>query len=126
MILAIIGSRTYKNYNEMYQILHTYFCKHDYDDDYGIRYCFDEIISGGASGADSLAARFAKEHNNIKLTEYLPDWEQFGKPAGMIRNKAIIENSDFVLAFWDGKSPGTKNSLSLAKKLKKKTMIVYF
>ena len=35
----------------------------------------------------------------------------------MIRNTDIIKNSDFVFAFWDGKSKGTKDSIDKSKKL---------
>jgi hypothetical protein len=86
---------------------------------------FDEIISGGAKGADSLAARYAKTAG-VKLTEFLPDWDKHGKAAGFIRNEDIIKSADQVLAIWDGLSRGTGNSLSIAKRLKKPTVIVYF
>lgn len=87
-------------------------------------FIFDEIISGGAIGADSLGAKFADDYG-IKKTIFLPDWEKHGKKAGFVRNRDIIENSDFVLAFWDGLSKGSANSLSIAKKLKKPTLIIY-
>lgn len=85
----------------------------------------DEIVSGGAIGADRLGARWAKAQG-IKLTEFLPDWERFGKRAGFIRNEDIIKAADAILAFWDGQSRGTANSLSIAKRLKKPTFIIYF
>lgn len=73
------------------------------------------IISGGADGADSMAAEYAKK-NGIELVEFLPDWKQHGSAAGPIRNKMIIEAADMCIAFWDGKSRGTLNSINLAKK----------
>lgn len=66
-----------------------------------------EIVSGGARGIDSCAREYALSHG-IKLTEFLPEYEKFGRKAPLKRNITIIENSDIVLAFWDGKSPGTK------------------
>lgn len=65
-----------------------------------------EIISGGAIGIDRCAAKYAKE-NNIKLTEFLPEYDKFYKTAPLRRNITIIEHSDLVLAFWDEKSRGT-------------------
>lgn len=62
-----------------------------------------EIISGGAKGIDTVARNYALAHG-IKLTEY----EKYGKAAPLKRNIIIIENADIVLAFWDGKSRGTK------------------
>ena len=66
-----------------------------------------EIISGGAKGIDTLAKEYALE-NGLKLTEFLPEYERYGKGAPLKRNITIIESADIVLAFWDGKSRGTK------------------
>lgn len=46
----------------------------------------DEIVSGGAIGVDSFAARYARE-NNIILTEFLPDYKRYGRGAPHVRNK---------------------------------------
>ena len=67
----------------------------------------DEIVSGGARGIDSCAAEYAKSHGP-KLTEFKPDYDRFGRGAPLKRNITIIEYADRVLAFWDGKSHGTK------------------
>jgi len=74
---------------------------------------------------DKRTDQFAREEN-IKLTEFIPDWDRFGKRAGFMRNEDIIKSADVVLAFWDGVSKGTQNSLSIAKRLKKPTFIIYF
>lgn len=66
-----------------------------------------EIISGGARGIDACAREYAVSHG-IKLTEFLPEYEKYGKNAPLKRNITIIEAADIVLAFWDGKSHGTK------------------
>ena len=66
-----------------------------------------EIVSGGARGIDSCARQYAQDHN-IKLTEFLPEYEKYGRRAPLVRNIAIIEYSDVLIAFWDGKSRGTK------------------
>ena len=66
-----------------------------------------EIVSGGARGIDQCARCYAQE-KGLKLTEFLPDYEQFGRAAPLRRNLTIIEHADLVLAFWDGTSRGTK------------------
>lgn len=66
-----------------------------------------EIISGGAKGIDTCAAKYANA-NGIKLTVFLPQYQKYGKFAPLKRNIEIIENADLVIAFWDGKSRGTK------------------
>ena len=72
-----------------------------------------EFISGGASGVDSICEGVA-HCLGIKCTIIIPDWEHLGKSAGFVRNKDIINQADFVIAFWDGKSKGTKSSIDLA------------
>jgi len=56
----------------------------------------------------------------------LPDWDKYRKSAGFIRNQQIIDACTFVLAFWDGKSKGTKDTIDKARKAKKPTFIIYF
>ena len=65
-----------------------------------------EIVSGGAYGVDRCAAEYARAHG-IPLTEFLPDYAQYGRRAPLLRNITIIDHSDLVLAFWDGQSRGT-------------------
>ena len=66
-----------------------------------------EIISGGARGIDTDARSYALQHG-IKLTEILPEYQKYGRGAPIRRNISIIEHADLVLAFWDGRSHGTK------------------
>ncbi len=75
-----------------------------------------EIVSGGAKGIDSCARAYALE-NEIKLTEFLPEYDKYGRSAPLKRNLTIIENADLVLAFWDGVSHGTKYVIDNCKRL---------
>lgn len=75
-----------------------------------------EIVSGGAKGIDTCAKKYAKS-NGIKLTEFLPEYNKYGRSAPLRRNISIIEYADLVLAFWDGKSRGTKFVIEHCKKL---------
>ena len=100
MKYAIVGCRSFGNYNIM----------KSYMDEFTD---IDEIISGGARGTDTMAEIYAKE-KGIKLTIFPADWKKFGKSAGFIRNKDIIDNCDVCVAFWDNVSKGTKHSISLA------------
>ena len=75
-----------------------------------------EIVSGGAKGVDTSAREYALSHG-ITLTEFLPEYTRFGRSAPLKRNITIIEYSDFVLAFWDGKSRGTKFVIDNCRKL---------
>ena len=73
------------------------------------------IVSGGARGVDSLAEAWA-DSEGVKKLIFQADWKGKGKGAGYIRNVDIIENSDLVLAIWNGESRGTLHSLILAKR----------
>ena len=74
------------------------------------------IISGGAKGVDTSAREYAIAHG-IELTEFLPEYEKYGRGAPLKRNITIIENADLVLAFWDGKSRGTKFVIDNCRKM---------
>ena len=58
-----------------------------------------EIVSGGARGIDLCAKEYALA-NGIKFTEFLPEYKRYGRSAPLKRNLTIIENVDFVFAFW--------------------------
>ena len=75
-----------------------------------------EIVSGGAKGIDTCARDYALLHD-IKLTEFLPEYNKYGRGAPLKRNLQIIEYADVVIAFWDGKSKGTKYVIDNCKKL---------
>lgn len=76
----------------------------------------DEIVSGGARGADSLGERYAKE-NSIAIKRFTPDWDGLGKRAGFVRNQDMGNYADTVVAFWDGESSGTKHMIEFATKI---------
>lgn len=75
----------------------------------------DVIVSGGAKGVDTLARVYAIE-NNIPLVEFLPKYDTYGRRAPILRNIQIVDNCDFLLAFWNGTSRGTKFTIDYAKK----------
>jgi hypothetical protein len=72
------------------------------------------IIEGDALGADKRAGQWAI-FNNVQLEVYPADWERYGKRAGYIRNKQMLEEGkpDLVIAFPGGK--GTANMVKLAR-----------
>ena len=88
-----------------------------------LKYIPDVIVSGGAKGADTYAREFAKK-NGLKLIEYFPNYDKYGKGAPLERNKQIVDECDCVLAFWDGQSHGTKFTFDYAKEKNKPIKIV--
>ena len=111
MRYAVIGSRTFADYGLLSSVLNKHF--------------ISQIVSGGARGADSLAARYALE-KNILLLEFIPNYPKYGKSAPFVRNKQIVQSADITVAFWDMKSNGTRHALEYSTKLNKKTIIVSF
>jgi hypothetical protein len=117
LIVAIIGSRSLKEYNLVQEAV--------------IESGFDitTVVSGGAGGVDRNAKRYAHA-NNLGYIEFLADWDdisvqgavlginkynkKYNKLAGFFRNQKIIDAAGAVIAIHNG-SPGTKDSLKRAK-----------
>lgn len=71
------------------------------------------VVSGGAEGVDQVAAACARQRGLI-VEELFADWDRFGKSAGPIRNAALVDRADRVIAFWDGRSRGTLDTIRKA------------
>ena len=106
MKLAVVGSRIFDDsfYDEVKDKLDFIIAK----------YHVNVIVSGGAKGIDTLADKYANEMRLSKII-FPAQWQVYGRSAGVIRNKEIVDYCDLLVAFWDGKSSGTKNSIDLAK-----------
>jgi len=136
MRLAIIGGRDFADEKLLDKTLKEYFCHFDDFAEFGDGYMtmFEGFVSGGAQGADILGQKWVEKWNKdapeefkVKITIFKPEYDKYpGKVAPLKRNETIIENADFVLAFWNGTSTGTANALGHAKRLKKPTMIIYY
>lgn len=72
-----------------------------------------EVVSGGAPGVD-IVAQTAAQDEGLGVKVFAADWNRLGKAAGMIRNQEIVDYADEVVAFWDGSSPGTKDTINRA------------
>lgn len=83
----------------------------------------DEIVSGGARGADTLGATWAAEHN-VPVKTFPANWNRYGKSAGYIRNDEMGEYGDVLIAFWDKKSKGTLNMIKTMQ-LRRKPYFIY-
>lgn len=71
------------------------------------------IVSGAARGADLLGERYAKERG-LEIARYEANWDLYGKRAGYLRNEEMARNADALIAFWDGRSRGTKHMIEIA------------
>lgn len=113
MNIAVIGSRTFNQEGRVDHALSKIFKPGD------------RLISGGARGADSLAETWCG-NRGFQCVIIRPNWKKYGRSAGFKRNHQIIDQAEFVVAFWDGNSKGTKHSIDLAKGKGIKVMIVRF
>lgn len=67
------------------------------------------------SGADDLIVRWCARYP-YRVYGFPADWEQYGKRAGFLRNCEMAEHATDLLAFWDGRSRGTRHMIEHAKK----------
>lgn len=115
MKVIIAGSRNFNNYELLKNTLIPFIIENN----------IEEIVSGGAKGADKLGILFGNQmHIPVKI--FYPDWEKYGKSAGIIRNHQMGDYADYLIAFWDGKSHGTKDMIEYMKKLNKHGKVVLF
>jgi len=108
--IAIVGSRKFPNQQQVI--------------DYVNQLPLDVmVVSGGAAGVDRWAVAAANQRG-IDTKIYLPDWEKEGKQAGLNRNTTIVNDCDELVAFWDGASNGTRDSIDKARAAGKQVVII--
>lgn len=74
------------------------------------------VIHGGARGADTQAGIYAARAG-FKVLVFKADWKRHHGGAGRIRNREMLnQQPDLVIAFWDGSSKGTKDTIDEAKR----------
>lgn len=85
----------------------------------------DTIISGGASGIDSLAEKYADRH---RLSKYIirPRYDLYGRAAPLKRNEEMVDLAEAVLVVWDGRSRGAQYTLKYAEKNKKPVVLIQY
>jgi hypothetical protein len=115
MKLIIAGRRNFTNYKQLVQKC----------DDLLKGKSNIEIVSGTCKGADKLGEQYAKQRG-YKLTQFPADWNKYGKVAGPIRNQQMANYANTLIAFWDGKSRGTRNMIQLAKSSNLNIRICYY
>lgn len=114
MNVAIIGSRSYTNYENFCKIVNECINKNSI--------VISQIISGGARGVDKMAEKYASD-NNIPTKILKPEYDKYpGKYAPLKRNIDIVNNCDVVIAIVHNSSSGSKHAITNATKQNK---IVY-
>lgn len=88
------------------------------------------ILSGGAVGVDRRAQEYAIA-NDIPFFLFKPyhlidNKVEYNPRYFFTRNKQIVDNCDELIAFWDGESNGTGDTIRYARKRKKVINTVYY
>ncbi len=83
----------------------------------------DCIISGGASGVDTLAEKYA-DKNRLSKIILRPRYDLYKKAAPLKRNDEMVKIANSILVIWDGVSKGTKHTIDYAKKLNKDINVI--
>lgn len=109
--MGVVGSRTFGDYPLARDVLDS------------LPFKITKIVSGGAIGADTAGYMYACDRD-IEYQEFLPDWNKHGRSAGFRRNREIVAVSDYLVAFWDTRSKGTKHSLNFALQLFKIPVLI--
>lgn len=107
--VIIAGGRDLENYKYMCEKLDDLFYNSTNFEKRDIK-----IISGMAKGADTLAIRYADEHNLTKIL-FPANWKSYPRIAGFLRNEDMLSIATHLIAFWDGKSSGTKHMIDIAQ-----------
>jgi len=104
MLVLCCGSRNWTNWSKVEQALYRMLPTVG----------FFRVLHGGARGADSISGE-AAQLLGLDVEIVYPDWKQHGRRAGMLRNTAMLErHPDYVIAFWDGVSRGTLDTIAKA------------
>jgi len=103
MKVIIAGGRNFNDYNKLRESC----------DNILVNQKDVEIVSGTAAEADTLGERYAQE-KGYEVKKFPAQWDLYGKSAGYKRNQQMAEYADGLIAFWDGKSRGTKHMIDIA------------
>ncbi len=97
--LIIAGSRSLTDPIPIIEFLSKYMPPHNL-----------EVVCGMAKGPDLIGKSWA-ESCRFPVKEFPANWDKHGRAAGFFRNRDMAIYADELIAFWDGKSNGTRNMI---------------
>ena len=90
-----------------------------------LNFIVTEVVCGDAAGADTEGNLWGQRHG-VPVKHFPAQWDTFGKVAGIIRNHEMGDYADYLVAFWDGKSRGTKDMIDYMRKIGKHGTVVMY
>lgn len=110
--ILVCGGRHFADYDLLEETINGVIAESGWED--------IEIVSGHCAGADRLGELYAEKHN-AQAKIFPAEWEKYGKRAGPMRNKQMVDyisgfENKIVIAFVSAKTKGTRNTIALAKK----------
>lgn len=114
-IVAIVGSRDFPRTS--YNLIAEYVAQLPPD---------TMVISGGARGVDKYSVEMAEARGLRTKVDKVTDedWQRYGKRAGFMRNSRLVAAADEVVAFWDGASNGTRDTMKKTREAKKPLTVI--
>lgn len=113
MIVLVCGGREMKDTRLVYETLTRLHRKKE----------ITRLVCGGARGADKIGAFWALD-NYVDLETKNAKWNELGKSAGVVRNRAMVQDfkPDLVVVFPGGF--GTESMKNIAEEYKIEVLIV--
>lgn len=111
MKIIIAGSRNIQNKKLIFETLDKYKDK------------ITEVVCGEATGVDIIGKEWGLK-NNIPIKSFPAEWDKYGRMAGPIRNMDMGDYADYLIAFWDGQSVGTKHMFTYMQQIGKHGKVV--
>jgi hypothetical protein len=114
MRLTIVGTRTFLNIKLFEEKLRELV---------GEGQEIEIVVTGDSAGPDAFAVEWTK-HLDIPYYIKETQWTKYGDAAGPIRNTLVVGAVDKTIAFWDGKSTGTLDTIKKTRRAGKSVHIV--
>jgi hypothetical protein len=123
--IIIAGSRSFRNYPLMKEQMYYFTRNLDHIEIFSGGQVSTDPATNEKYGADYLGELYAHAYG-FTLWRFPADWEKYGRKAGYLRNLTMAEQATHLITFWDGKSPGTKMMIDIARRKKLKIEIIFF
>lgn len=114
--VIVAGTRDFIDKKYLWGVLDRYLREHDPKT--------ITILDGKSRGPDSFGGEYG-EAKGLRVLPFPADWDKHGKGAGFIRNEEMAKAGTHLIAFWDGKSSGTKDMIERAQNHGLRVIVIF-